>query len=320
MADQDNGGYVNYGDGESDFKRKADTKKELRVTDDEEDHHHDGGKGSGKPNEYYIKELLSERVQMDGKYPHADRLLQQGEDYFNRSSPVFNEMLIHSLPELNNARQNGKLAGRDTRYVDIYHEKPIKVTVKVTVPIKEHPKFNFVGKLLGPKGNSLRRLQEDTMCKMAIMGRGSMKDRAREESFRQSLDPKYGHLNDELHVEISSLAPPAEAHARIAYALAEVSKYLIPDSNDEIRQEQFRELVADGVLPAAGEEEEYYHGSGSSRPPPPPPPASSSSGGYSKRPYLANRSRSPGRGPVPVKQKVMSILDRTRSGMDERYG
>ncbi|CAH1963481.1 unnamed protein product [Acanthoscelides obtectus] len=37
--------------------------------------------------------------------------------------------------------------------------------------------FNFVGKLLGPKGNSLKRLQEDTMCKMAVLGRGSMKDR-----------------------------------------------------------------------------------------------------------------------------------------------
>jgi KH domain-containing RNA-binding signal transduction-associated protein 3 len=37
--------------------------------------------------------------------------------------------------------------------------------------------FNFVGKLLGPKGNSLKRLQEDTMTKMAILGRGSMRDK-----------------------------------------------------------------------------------------------------------------------------------------------
>lgn len=37
--------------------------------------------------------------------------------------------------------------------------------------------FNFVGKLLGPKGNSLKRLQEDTMCKMSVLGRGSMRDR-----------------------------------------------------------------------------------------------------------------------------------------------
>lgn len=37
--------------------------------------------------------------------------------------------------------------------------------------------FNFVGKLLGPKGNSLKRLQEETMTKMAILGRGSMRDK-----------------------------------------------------------------------------------------------------------------------------------------------
>ena len=37
--------------------------------------------------------------------------------------------------------------------------------------------FNFVGKLLGPKGNSMKRLQEDTMTKMAVLGRGSMKDK-----------------------------------------------------------------------------------------------------------------------------------------------
>lgn len=51
-------------------------------------------------------------------------------------------------------------------------------------------------------------------------------------------------------MEISALAPPAEAHARAAYALAEVRKYLIPDSNDNIRQEQIREMIADGTIPS----------------------------------------------------------------------
>ena len=63
-----------------------------------------------------------------------------------------------------------------------------------------------------------------------------------EEELRLSHDPKYQHLHEDLHVEITAFAPPAEAHARIAYALTEVRKYLIPDSNDEIRQEQMREM------------------------------------------------------------------------------
>ncbi|XP_068893597.1 KH domain-containing, RNA-binding, signal transduction-associated protein 2-like isoform X2 [Tenebrio molitor] len=128
------------------------------------------------------------------------------------------------------------------RMVDITRDKPIKVAVRVVVPVRDHPKFNFVGKLLGPKGNSLKRLQEDTMCKMAVLGRGSMKDRHKEEELRASGDPKFQHLSEELHVEISAFATPAEAHARIAYALAEVRRFLVPDYNDDIRQEQMWEM------------------------------------------------------------------------------
>ena len=85
-----------------------------------------------------------------------------------------------------------------------------------------------MGKLLGPKGNSMKRLQEETMTKMAVLGRGSMRNKQQEEELRQSSDPKYAHLSEDLHVEITAFAPPSEAHARIAYALSEVRKYLIP--------------------------------------------------------------------------------------------
>ena len=108
--------------------------------------------------------------------------------------------------------------------------------------------FNFVGKLLGPKGNSLKRLQEETLTKMAILGRGSMRDKQKvlpdnrhsihsvnkcslqEEECRHSHEPRYRHLNDELHVEITAYAAPAEAHARIALALTEIRRFLVPVS------------------------------------------------------------------------------------------
>lgn len=77
---------------------------------------------------------------------------------------------------------------------------------------------------------------------MAVLGKGSMRDKAKEEEMRLSKDPKYNHLNEDLHVEIVAFAPPAEAHARMSYALTEVRKYLIPDSNDTIRQLQMKEL------------------------------------------------------------------------------
>ncbi|XP_039297267.1 KH domain-containing, RNA-binding, signal transduction-associated protein 2 isoform X3 [Nilaparvata lugens] len=74
-------------------------------------------------------------------------------------------------------KQDGRNRMEPRKMVDITRDKPIKVTIRVVVPVRDHPKFNFVGKLLGPKGNSLKRLQEETMTKMAILGRGSMRDR-----------------------------------------------------------------------------------------------------------------------------------------------
>lgn len=196
--------------------------------------------------EAYLQELLKEKhILSTSAYPHASRLMQE---------------------EVSKTQQTGRVA-KDTRYADVYRERPIKVTVKVAVPIREHPKFNFVGKLLGPKGNSLKRLQEETMCKMSILGRGSMKDKVKEEELRKSLDPKYSHLSDDLHIEISALAPPAEAHARVAYALAEVRKFLIPDSNDDISMEQFREMENYSELePLSGSECEQFVKKSVSRP------------------------------------------------------
>jgi len=118
----------------------------------------------------------------------------------------------------------------------------VRVATKVIVPIKQHPKFNFVGKLLGPRGSSLKQLQTGSMTKMAILGRGSMRNQEQEEALRASGDPKHSHLNEDLHVEISTFASPSEAHARLALALSEVRAYLIPDSNDQIRQQQMRDI------------------------------------------------------------------------------
>lgn len=144
-----------------------------------------------------------------------------------------------------------------------------------------------------------------------------------EEEFRQALDPKYAHLSDDLHVEIAALAPPAEAHARIAYALAEIRKYLVPDSNDEIRQEQMREIQQfsgpppiergpPGMRPTRG------------RAPPPPGPGPRGVPPAPMRGSLLAVPRPPPQPllprPVPSKTKVLSILDRARVAMEESYG
>ncbi len=37
--------------------------------------------------------------------------------------------------------------------------------------------FNFVGRILGPRGMTAKQLEADTGCKIMVRGRGSMRDK-----------------------------------------------------------------------------------------------------------------------------------------------
>ncbi|KAM8967446.1 KH domain-containing, RNA-binding, signal transduction-associated protein 3 [Pelodytes ibericus] len=171
--------------------------------------------------EKYLPQLLAEKDALDPSFTHALR------------------MVTEEIEKV----QKGEEESTEDQYIDVVINKNMKLAQKVLIPIKQFPKFNFVGKLLGPRGNSLKRLQEDTLTKMSILGKGSMRDKAKEEELRKSGEAKYFHLNDDLHVLIEVFAPPAEAYARMGHALEEIKKFLIPDYNDEIRQAQLQELT-----------------------------------------------------------------------------
>ena len=47
---------------------------------------------------------------------------------------------------------------------------------------------------------------------------------------RASGDPKYAHLEEDLHVLIEVEAPPGQAHARLGLAIEEIKKFLVPVS------------------------------------------------------------------------------------------
>jgi protein quaking len=55
----------------------------------------------------------------------------------------------------------------------------VKKTMKVEIPVDKYPTYNFVGRILGPRGNSLKRVEANTDCRVLIRGRGSIKDPAR---------------------------------------------------------------------------------------------------------------------------------------------
>lgn len=130
-------------------------------------------------------------------------------------------------------------------HMDILNDKrKTKITGKIHIPVKEFPKANFVGKLLGPKGNTLKRLQEETGTKMSILGKGSMKDKQKEEELRAEGSGKYAHLHEDQHVLVEVFSTPVDAYNRMAYACMELKKYLSPEFNEEIRQEQMQEMMS----------------------------------------------------------------------------
>ena len=74
-----------------------------------------------------------------------------------------------------------------------------KPTAKVFVPVEEFPHYNFIGLILGPRGNTQRRLEGETGCKISIRGKGSIKEGSRG---RNSKLVEAAEV-DPLHVSIS---------------------------------------------------------------------------------------------------------------------
>lgn len=119
---------------------------------------------------------------------------------------------------------------------------PVVHTEKVYVPIKDHPEFNFVGRILGPRGLTAKQLEQETGCKVMVRGKGSMRDKKKEEANRGK--PNWEHLNDELHVLITVEDCDNRAKMKIERAVLEVTKLLtVSEGEDELKKRQLMELA-----------------------------------------------------------------------------
>ncbi|KAH7720410.1 KH domain-containing protein [Aphelenchoides avenae] len=122
----------------------------------------------------------------------------------------------------------------DPEWLEVDVDKPIKVTKKVLIPTFRHPRFNFVGKVLGPKGQTLQNIVKTFKCHVYILGRGSTRDRAKEQELLQSGDPQFAHYGGPLHVKIETTAPPAVAYKRVSGVLDVLSELLQPVKDTQI--------------------------------------------------------------------------------------
>ncbi|MFH4973520.1 hypothetical protein AB6A40_000229 [Gnathostoma spinigerum] len=116
------------------------------------------------------------------------------------------------------------------------------MTEKIFVPVKEHPDYNFVGRILGPRGMTAKQLEQETGCKIMVRGKGSMRDKSKEEANRGK--PNWEHLSEDLHVLIQCEDTPNRAAVKLKRAAEEVRKLLVPSSDDdELKRKQLMELA-----------------------------------------------------------------------------
>ena len=98
----------------------------------------------------------------------------------------------------------------------------------------EFPNYNFIGLIIGPRGNTQKRLERETHCKISIRGKGSVKEgRSRRGPAREE--------EDDLHVLITG-----SRQEDVACAEKIISDLLVPqedDSANEWKMAQLRELA-----------------------------------------------------------------------------
>ncbi|KAF3778405.1 Branchpoint-bridging protein [Nymphaea thermarum] len=114
--------------------------------------------------------------------------------------------------------------------------KPPRPYKKLYIPVTEYPDYNFIGLIIGPRGNTQKRMEKETGAKIIIRGKGSVK----ESKNQKNRDVKFDFSESEdLHVFIE-----AETQQSVDAAVSMVEKLLVPvEGLNEHKRAQLRELA-----------------------------------------------------------------------------
>jgi hypothetical protein len=125
---------------------------------------------------------------------------------------------------------------------DFVKQKPTK---KIYMPKNADPNFNYIGLIIGPRGNTQKQMELETSCKISIRGKGSAKEGSKGRAAKNVDD------DDELHVHIQG---DTMDNVEKAAKLIEAILRPVDDTLNEHKQKQLRELaLINGTL----REDEY---------------------------------------------------------------
>lgn len=120
---------------------------------------------------------------------------------------------------------------------------------RIDIPIAEFPTYNFIGLIIGPRGKTQKDMENKTGCKIAIRGKGSIKEGAKG---RRNGVPMDGD-DEPLHVLITGDDPAA---IDAAAEMVESMLVVIDDEKNVHKQNQLRELA---LLNGTLKDEEWCH-------------------------------------------------------------
>ena len=122
-----------------------------------------------------------------------------------------------------------------------------KRTRKIYIPVEEHPTYNFIGLIIGPRGKTQKEMENKTGCKIAIRGKGSVKEGARGRRDGKIMEGD----NEPLHVVVTG---DRQESVDLAATMIEDMLVVIDDDKNIHKQAQLRELA---LLNGTLKEDEY---------------------------------------------------------------
>uniref|UniRef100_A0A8C7I7Y5 Branchpoint-bridging protein n=1 Tax=Oncorhynchus kisutch TaxID=8019 RepID=A0A8C7I7Y5_ONCKI len=120
-----------------------------------------------------------------------------------------------------------------------YKPPATRVNDKVMIPQDEYPEINFVGLLIGPRGNTLKNIEKECCAKIMIRGKGSVKEGKVGRKDGQMLPGE----DEPLHALVT-----ANTMENVKKAVEQIRTILkqgieTPEDQNDLRKMQLRELA-----------------------------------------------------------------------------
>jgi hypothetical protein len=104
----------------------------------------------------------------------------------------------------------------------------------VYIPVKEFPEINFFGLLVGPRGNSLKKMEKESGAKISIRGKGSVKEgKARPDQYAEDAE-------EDLHCLVL-----ADTDEKVTFCVRLINRVIETVSNSSVLWAHIQTLITE---------------------------------------------------------------------------